>query len=133
MDSSNHIQVRFSMRRDRDSAQAKDRFTGEILHINERGMVLLVNHSMPAEGFVTFALYGERSGICEKLLGNIKKVEPCGEGSFLVGVEYVSRVRTKKLSSPWHSGTYQLGDKIPVRSKGNHHRWRASGSALQET
>ena len=84
-------------------------------------MVLLVDHPVSADGFVTLALCGEWSGICEKLQGKIKKVESCGEESFLVGVEFVSRVRAKKLSSPWHPGTYYQGEKFPERATGNHH------------
>jgi hypothetical protein len=102
MSSSIPIQFLFSRCKDGDSAHAKDRFTGEIIHINERGMVILVGHPGPAEGLVTMSLCREGSGICEKLLGKIKKIEQCGEEGFLLGVEFLSRVRAEKLSSPWH-------------------------------
>ena len=84
MDSPITIQFRLSGYQDGDAAYEKERFTGETLHISERGMVLLVKHPVPEESFVTLTFCGERSGTCEKLIGKIKKVEACREESFLV-------------------------------------------------
>jgi hypothetical protein len=131
MNSSIRKQFRLLWCRDRDLAQTKDRLTGEILHINKRGMVLLIDYPVSDESFVTLALWGERAGFHEKLLGKIKKVEPCGERSFLMGVEFMTRVRSKKLPSPWQPGHYHMGDKFIAGTKVNHHRQHASGSALR--
>ena len=79
---------------------SKDRIQGEILNVNEEGMLISTDHPVPEEGFLLATLILNQSIILEGVLGKIKKVEFQDNGDLLVGVEFSSVGELKKLFSP---------------------------------
>jgi hypothetical protein len=86
-----------------------ERASGEILNLSEGGMLLLTDSAVPQEGFVLLTLNLNKVVMLEGVLGKIKRVEPSGEGDFLVGVEFTSREELKKSVS-----LAQIG-RLPVK------------------
>ncbi|MCK4403944.1 MAG: PilZ domain-containing protein [candidate division Zixibacteria bacterium] len=78
---------------------SKDRTSGDILNLSEGGMLLLTDSPVPTEGFMLLTLDLNKLVVLEGVLGKIKRVEPSGEGDFLVGVEFTSREELEKLAS----------------------------------
>ena len=79
---------------------SKDRTTGGILNLSEGGLLLLTDSPVPEEGFMLLTLNLNKLVVLEGVLGKIKRVEPSGEGDFLVGVEFAPREELEKLASP---------------------------------
>ncbi|KPL01217.1 MAG: hypothetical protein AMJ91_00755 [candidate division Zixibacteria bacterium SM23_73_3] len=73
--------------------------SGEILNLSEGGVLLLTDSPMPNEGFMLLTLNLNKLVVLEGVLGKIKRVEPSGEGDFLVGVEFTCREELEKLTS----------------------------------
>ncbi len=73
--------------------------SGEILNLGEGGMLFFTDSFVPEEGFVLLTLDLNKLVILDGVLGKIKRVEPSGEGDFLVGVEFVLREQLEKLAS----------------------------------
>jgi len=88
---------------------SKDRTTGEILNLSEGGMLLLTDSPVPEDGFMLLTLNLNKLVVLEGVLGKIKRMEPSGEGDFLVGVEFTSREELEKLTS-----SEQI-ERLPVR------------------
>jgi c-di-GMP-binding flagellar brake protein YcgR len=74
--------------------------SGEILNLSAGGMLLVTDSPVEEQSFALMTMNLNKLAFLDGVLGKIKRVEPSGEGDFLVGVEFTSRGELEKLSSP---------------------------------
>jgi hypothetical protein len=63
-------------------------------------MLLVTDSPVEEQSFALMTMNLNKLAFLDGVLGKIKRVEPSGEGDFLVGVEFTSRGELEKLSSP---------------------------------
>ncbi len=79
---------------------SKDQIRGEILNVNEEGMLISTDHPVPEEDFLLATFILNQKIILEGVLEKIKRVEFQDNGDLLVGVEFSSIGELKRLFSP---------------------------------
>jgi hypothetical protein len=87
---------------------SEDRMEGELLNLNEDGMLISTIHPVPDEGFLLANLILDRTVNLVGVLGRIKKVEPLDDGNLLVGVEFSTPEELGKLFSPQEISKLQI-------------------------
>ena len=70
---------------------SENRCSGRILNLSCGGMLLETGEVVPEEAFLLLSLDLNGFVILEGILGRTKRVEPTGDGEYLVGVEFCSR------------------------------------------
>jgi hypothetical protein len=78
---------------------SKKKGTAEILNLSEGGVLLATNSMVPTEGFMITTLNLSGVVTLEGVLGKIKRVEPSGEGDFLVGLQFVTRKELEQIAT----------------------------------
>lgn len=97
---------------------SKVKISADILNLSEGGMLLLTGSAVPDEGFMVLTLNLNRLVMLEGILGKIKRVEPSGEGDFLVGLQFASDEELKQLASSEEIG------RLPVKVVSFDHKIR---------
>jgi hypothetical protein len=96
---SSPVQFRLLTCQEKKIRLSREPSAAEILNLGEGGMLLTTDSVVPEEGFMLLALSLNEIVVLEGVLGKIKRVEPSGEGDFLVGLQFVSREELEKLTS----------------------------------
>ncbi len=78
---------------------SKKRSSADILNLSQGGVLLLTDSVLPTEGFLVLTFNLNRLVVLEGVLGRIKRVEPSGEGDFLVGLQFATEKELKQLAS----------------------------------
>jgi hypothetical protein len=78
---------------------SKKKNTAEVLNLSEGGVLLVTNSTVPAEGFLVTTLNLSGVVTLEGVLVKIKRVEPSGEGDFLVGLQFVTRKELEQIAT----------------------------------
>jgi hypothetical protein len=78
---------------------SRKRGNAEILNLSEGGMLLATDFPVPSDGFMIVTLNLNGLVVLDGVLGKIKRVEPSGEGDFLVGIEFAAEAELEKLAS----------------------------------
>ncbi len=78
---------------------SKKKNTAEILNLSEGGMLLATDCLLPTEGFLVATLNLNGLVVLDGVLGKIKRVEPSGDGDFLVGLQFAAEEELEKLAS----------------------------------
>jgi hypothetical protein len=78
---------------------SKERNTAEVLNLSEGGMLLATDCLVPAKGFLVATLNLNDLVVLDGVLGKIKRVEPSGDGDFLVGLQFAAEEELEKLVS----------------------------------
>jgi len=73
--------------------------SAEILNLSQGGMLLVTESAVPSDGFLIVSLNLNGLVVLDGVLGKIKRVEPSGEGDFLVGLQFAVEEELEKLTS----------------------------------
>jgi hypothetical protein len=80
-------------------SMSKKRNSADILNLSQGGVLLLTDSVLPTEGFLVLTFNLNRLVVLEGVLCRIKRIEPSGEGDFLVGLQFVTDEELKQLAS----------------------------------
>jgi hypothetical protein len=78
---------------------SRKRSNAEILNLSQGGMLLATDSPVPSDGFMILTLNLNGLVVLDGVLGKIKRVEPSGEGDFLVGLQFAAEAELEKLVS----------------------------------
>ncbi len=78
---------------------SKNQFSGEILNLSCGGVLLESSQAIPEGTFLLLSLNLNGLVTLEWVLGKNKRVEPSGDGTYLVGVEFCSKEELEKFVS----------------------------------
>lgn len=78
---------------------SKDQSSGRILNLSCGGMLLEVGKAIPEGAFLVLSLNLNGLVILEGVLGKTKRMEPTGDGGYLVGVEFCDRKELEDFTS----------------------------------
>ncbi len=78
---------------------SRKKSNAEVLNLSQGGMLLVTDSPVPSEGFLIITLNLNGLVVLDGVLGKIKRVEPSGEGDFLVGLEFAAEAQLEKLAS----------------------------------
>jgi hypothetical protein len=79
---------------------SRKKSSAEILNLSQGGMLLVTDSPVPPDGFMIVTLNLNGLVVLDGVLGKIKRVEPSGEGDFLVGLQFAAEAELEKLASP---------------------------------
>jgi hypothetical protein len=88
---------------------SKNQFSGKILNLSCGGLLLESGEALSEGVFLLLSLNLNGVVILKGILGKTKRVEPTGDGGFLVGVEFCSREEIENLASK------KQIEKLPVK------------------
>ena len=78
---------------------SKNRSSGKILNLSCGGVLLESSEAIPEGTFLLLSLNLNGLVTLEGVLGKTKRVEPSGDGTYLVGAEFCSREELEDLAS----------------------------------
>lgn len=95
---------------------SKNQCSGKILNLSCGGMLLESSEALPEETFLLLSLNLNGLVVLEGVLGKTKRVEPTGNGEYLVGVEFCSKEELENFASK------EQIQKLPVKVASFNHR-----------